>query len=330
MKALRMRTLALVSWLHCLAAVLATLPLSSPAAAQGQDPYPILLTSPRQLHDIGLAVEVHHEERETYAPAFPNRCYNYGRGHTVFLMSFSDSFFERWRKQGFTKESLCLALVSLARFDPETGKRLPTFVIRDDEGLADVLKLPELAGRKLSRAELDEIRERFGLVTDELPLAVPPCFRNGTPYIDCNWRFGLTTGVPVRTQTALRWREFGKAWDRRITAALKNGRIATRPPEGKTPELAAAGYLDIAGYWAMQPIYEGEPESDQLTEAMWRDWSQMTWTVVSPNLPSGYGYALNATGERGPAISVAALRAASGSPPPAQIRIELLRRGTSD
>ena len=325
-----MRTLAVLSRLLCLTVVLAGLLPSSRADAQGQAPYPILLTSPRQLHDIGLGVEVHHDERETYAPAFPNRCYNYGRGHTVFLMSFSDAFFERWRKQGFSKESLCLALVSLARFDPETGKRLPTFVLRDDEGLAEVMKLPELAGRKLSQAELDEVRETFGLVTDELPLAVPPCFRNGTPYLDCNWRFGLTTGVPVRPQTAARWREFGTAWDRRITAALKRGKVATRAPEGKAPELVAAGYLDIAGYWAMQPIYEGEPEGDQLTEAMWREWSQLTWTVVSPNLPRGYGYALNATGDRGPAISIAALRAISGTPPPAQISIELLRRAASD
>jgi hypothetical protein len=296
--------------LVCFSTALATA-ATVPAIAQqlANSPFPIVLTTPKQLNEIGLALDYYDENHETFAPALQHRCYIYGRTSGVVLMSFSDKFFDRYRKLGFSKESLCLALVSQAQYDPETGKRLPTYIIRNEDRLKEIRDRPLYKGifkdKKLTPQQIEKIVDE-NVLSLELPLVVPTCFKNGTPYLDCTWRYGLTTGVPVRSVTAAHWRAFGEAWDRRMTHALKNGKIENRKFEvgSASPEVIASGYMPIGSYWGMSELYQVEPKDVQVPDALWQNWTQMTWTVLSPNLPRGYGYALNATGELGSGISL--------------------------
>lgn len=281
--------------------------------AIGQEPakpeYPIPLTSPEQLHEIGLSIEVHDELGQNYAPVFPNRCCVYGTRSAAYMMSFTDAYLARHRKLGFSKESLCLALVSQAKFDPETGKRLPTYVLRDEARLRKILNRPPYNGKRQTPQEIEEIAQEL-IQTAELPLAVPACFRNGTPYLDRNWRFGLTSGAPVRPTTAQQWRTYGQAYDRYILNIIKNGRMKTVAPEAISPKLTASGYMTFAVYDA--PAAAGIVPQDALLPAEGPRWNRITWDVLSPNLPRGYGYALNSHAEMGaPTISAPKARDAN-------------------
>lgn len=290
------------------------------AVAQDNAQFPVIFEKASELNALGLSLEGPGGR----SPKFKNTCYEFGgEASTVYLISFSDAFFERYRRRGFTRESLCLGLVSQTRFDPETGKRLPSYVLVYPDELRKALKGKDRS--KLTKAEIDALSES-GVMTDELPLVVPDCFKNGTPYLDCNMRFGLTSGVPVRAVTAKRMRAFAQAWDRQVIDAIKSG---------KNLHVSAVSdggpYLPIAGYWGMNPLYDGQPKGVMVPEAMWQTGDQfsMTWTVISPNLPRGYGYALHATGELGPAVSSWALRAALGQKR-SQVSPASLRRMIAD
>lgn len=305
------------------AAALAVFAAASPSAtAQDQVRFPVVFESSAQMRPLGISIKT-YEGDGAAKPPLKNTCYHYGEASTVYLISYSDEFLERYRRRGFSRESLCLALVSQTRFDPETGKRLPTYVLVHPKHLEAALKGKDRA--RLTKADLDMLSER-GVMTDELPLIVPDCFKNGTPFLDCNMRFGPTTGVPVRAVTRKRFRDFGEAYDRQVVDAIKSGKELNAADAGDV-----APYLPIAGYWGLGELYEGQPKSVMVPDAIWEGGAPfpLTWTVLSPNLPRGYGYALHATGELGPGVSTGALRSVLGEKR-SQVSTSSLRRMIQD
>jgi hypothetical protein len=288
-------------WLACCVISLAT--GTHALLAQAPQKYPIVFKDPKGLELFGISL-VQPADGAQPPPILRHTCFQYGNeAPTVYLLSLSDAFLARYTKRGFTREGLCLALVSGARFDPETGKRLPTYVVRFEDKLR--LALKGLNPKTLSKAQLDVLTED-GSITEELPLAVPHCFKNGTPYLDCQWRYGLKTGAKLSAVATRRHRSFGEAWDRQVRDAINSNKLE---PKGTN----SAPYLNISGYWGMTPLYPGQPSHVVVSEKDWRETSPgMTWTVVSPALPRGYGYALYATGELGPSISISAVRSALG------------------
>jgi hypothetical protein len=102
----------------------------------------------------------HHFYDKNIRP-FEHECFSYGDGGVS--LSVSKHFRDRYDQIGMRFETLCLVMRSgVVRYDPETGKRLATYVA----GEVDVLS----GRRPLSGA---------GDITEELLLEVPQCFKNG-------------------------------------------------------------------------------------------------------------------------------------------------------
>jgi hypothetical protein len=80
-----------------------------------------------------------------------------------------------YKSQGFSRRSACLALISGIRFNPEDGKHLATYILVD---------------RKLLKPKDNEP----SALSAELPMSLPSCFKNGTPYADCAWNYDPLTG----------------------------------------------------------------------------------------------------------------------------------------
>ena len=271
------------------------------SAPGGELRYPLSL-SVGELSDrfgIGLAMG----DEADRPPAFPHVCYGYG-GVAVYHLSVSQVFLARYLGRGFTRESLCLALVSGVRFDPDTGRRLPTYVVVFPEWAKTILE--EARREKAGRERTRDMLASGGAVTEELPLVVPDCFKNGTPYLDCSWKFGWQTGRPISAATQKAAKEFGLALDAQVRDALASGKPVRAEKSGR------AGYLDVSGHWLGAPLYDGQPDtvipSDELAK---RGAVRLTFGVFSRALPRGYGYAINADGGGlGPSVSPEAADAA--------------------
>jgi hypothetical protein len=89
--------------------------------------FPIVITDQDQLKELGIATDFLASD-ENQLTLFPNQCFQVGSGHDHF--SLSDAFVERHARRGISFDNLCLALgAGQIRFNPETGERLPTFVL---------------------------------------------------------------------------------------------------------------------------------------------------------------------------------------------------------
>ena len=60
-----------------------------------------------------------------------------------------------------------------------------------------------------------------GSVSDELPLDLPDCFMNGTPYTDCDFKFGRKTGKALKPSQTETYRRLGAALDKMVGAETK-------------------------------------------------------------------------------------------------------------
>src|SRR5262249_33605502 len=105
--------------------------------------YPVIFTDTTSLRELGLAVYYGMDVKP-----LKNKCFYYGDGG--YLISMSDKFLARFTARGFTVQATCLGLISNTKFDPNTGRRLPTYMIVD---------------RKLIRRSPQEA----GAATEELP-----------------------------------------------------------------------------------------------------------------------------------------------------------------
>ncbi len=325
--------------------------------ASADDPvitYPVVFNSTAELEELGLSLDWPPSEIDTElkAPRFANGCYLYRGQDRDHVVSVSDDFLAAYRAIGFSRESLCMALVSEARFDPETGDRLPTFVLRDDSVLDRHLDdlnpdamTPEVLGnyvppifatKSTFKAAIKRLKARTfsGLDetqlsvlvpashhTFELPLRVPPCFKNGTPFLDCNWRFGLKSGRKLSARAPIKYREVGDALDKAIKAHMTtgDGKSPYEPDDPYfKPSPAVQKYLHIERLFAdsLEPgvSFNANQLVLNLPETL-SDWAgPAAWYAKSPNLPRGYGYALYAWSayaeSGGPAVSAAGLRMA--------------------
>ena len=79
---------------------------------------------------------------------FETGCYHFGEGGAVNI-SISAELLAYYVQQGFSRRSLCMALISAIRFDPETGRRLATYVVIYD--LKELRRHPDDMGDTISR-----------------------------------------------------------------------------------------------------------------------------------------------------------------------------------
>ena len=229
---------------------------SSPATAE----FPIVFEQEAEMKPIGLLYPDEGELRQH----LKHRCYYIGDGGPD--IEFDDYFLEHYKRQGFSRRSLCMALMSGIRYNPETGRRLATYI------------------RKFSNKDAD--------IYPELPIAVPECFRNGTPYSDCTFRYDLLFGTPLGPDAMRRYREIGE----RLKAALRN---PTRRKNFKYFEDGEGDNSLVKGMILIGAAQEGL-QVDEISAVSFYDYSD--------EFPEGFGYALYANGGSAPSLSAEVVR----------------------
>jgi hypothetical protein len=313
-----------------------------PARAEPDIEFPVIFTSPQELAEFGIEIQGAGEvDGQGAIGPFPNKCYDLNGSSVGYRpITISNALLARYKAKGFTRETLCLALVSQARYDPETGKRLPTYIFRDDADIDQALDadvdtmsedpdlIPKIFASKqavldavaafkrrdydqLTTAQTEALVRNYNAMTEDQPLAVPPCFKNGTPYLDCNWRFGMRKGKQVSETEARRVRELGGAIDRQMKDAIASGKPIgfARGREDGGDEGDSNGYLFRRGRidTLSDGAYDGQPENLRVPQAMLDRDTDLTWYDVSSKLPRGYAYAFFAQQPADPAFSLEAL-----------------------
>jgi hypothetical protein len=160
--------------------------------------FPLIFYPPDAAAQAGLVHDVWTGKKH-----FETGCYHFGEGGAVNI-SISAELLAFYVQQGFSRRSLCMALISAIRFDPETGRRLATYVVIYD--------------LKALRKDPDEL----GNLSPELPLAIPSCFARALPYSDCTWNFDAFTGKRLSDTLTRRFKALGRKLEEAI-GALKNG-----------------------------------------------------------------------------------------------------------
>lgn len=268
--------------------------LSTPCAAQR---YPLFVHY-ELLYEVGIsqnnfANDQQHKKLQNskYLP-----CYYYGDGGLE--LSISPAFLERFISRGFTRQSLCLGLVSETRYNPETGERLPTYIVVNSQ-----------ANKDLKDHDLHMNND----ITHELPLDLPDCFRNGNPYSDCQFKFGRLTGKKLTVEETDIYHRLGAAYDMLAATFLsktktKDGQDFFDVDNGKIIETYDGMGGSLARAWDC--LFECEtPEESGISELLLR-YSSATFWARSSNFPRGYGYALDAEGGAGEDADPASVRAA--------------------
>jgi hypothetical protein len=275
--------------------------------------FPVVFTSGDELAQFGLSIIGY--------PAFHrplvHRCYFYGAGGA--LLTVSQERLARYRQNGFTLNSLCLGLVSETKFDPETGKRLPTYIVIDPTKVVETKKIAH--GKESIERNIEEV-----FVSNEFPLELPSCFRRGLPYSDCVFNFDRFTGKPLSEAKKNAFRQLGRALDEAMQRAIENRLVCAwlfcseRWWEDLGDGYSTAGSL---GGGAFEPVGAFDlgylphfikeklaPHGIKVPEALLKD-SHVSFFDVSINLPAGYGYNLDADGSAGPSVSQAVLKMAA-------------------
>jgi hypothetical protein len=283
----------------------AALILISSTVVGAQVRYPIVFDSVSKLKEFGVALDdlVSERTQEAFkALHFANRCYYYGDGGHG--LSVSDALLEFYFAKGFSRRSLCLALISGIRFNPETGRRLATLVLVDRKALA--------------KAKRENRNPEWGEASEELPLSVPDCFKQALPYSNCRWSYDPLSGRKFSAQKVKNYAGLGS----QIEALLgSHGRGADDDcASGKT--VSAEGEEELMEGTLRLCEFELGNELDQI-----RTQTDITLIDYSKDFPKGFGYALYAFGAAGPAVSANAIKAAleSRAAPP-QIDVEKLKQ----
>jgi hypothetical protein len=265
---------------------------SLPCQAQSAD-YPVVFTSSATLRKLGIAVAFGDAPKP-----FNNKCYYYGDGG--YLISISDEFLSRFVAKGFTLQSTCLGLISETHYDPESGRRLATYMIID-------------------RELIKQRSEEPGAATEELPLELPSCFKNANPYADCVFNYGRKTGKKLSGEETETYRRLGAAVDAILADQVRRSPTPKEEFYGSSDgEALIAGYRKYAG----QGLPSDGPQLDEKLER----YSSLSLWIRSSTLPRGYGYALDADGAAGPSLSAAAMDAAIGGLSKSQISTDDLKR----
>ncbi len=239
---------------------------SPPARSQGTSrEFPIVVGDKSLLADIGIII-TSFGKPDPNLKHTSNKCYH--NPDLVHEASVTDELLAAQQARGFSLNSLCLTLWSGVRFDPESGKRVPTMVV----------------------ADLDRIGQPDGpgdVVSPEIVLSPPRCFANGTPYQDCKSRYSISSGTPLSANLQALSRQRAATIDRlvdEILPTLPADRCAETPNPCADPALA--GWLLPSGQL-----------SDRAREL---DLGNVAFFDVSADLPRGYGYALQTPFGGGP------------------------------
>jgi hypothetical protein len=270
------------------------------ALAAASDEYPVVFLSYDAVEPLGISLD--------QEGSFEHKCYYYGDGG--HKLSMSTEFLSRFISRGFSVQSACLGLVSGGnRYDPETGRRMPTYVIFDKQGM-------EEARRRGDRTFPDD------WISEELPLDLPDCFKNGTPYTDCVFRFDRATGKMLTPAETNMFARLGMAIDRELRKQTETTGLEAEFYNSDEDEFIA-GFRKPEGGFADYVF--ADPKLRRLLFGK-KGYSNGSFWARSASLPRGYGYALDADGSAGPSVSEAAVASAiSGSKKP-QISVEELRR----
>jgi hypothetical protein len=282
-----------------LIALLLSLPAPTAHAdeSQGAVQFPLVFTSKDPLSNFGLSIG------SAKQPPLLHSCYYYGDGGDLITVSHERLL--RYRDMGFTLNSLCLGLMSETLFDPETGKRLPTFIVIDADAAASSGTI------------------RGNDTTYEHPLELPRCFRRALPYSDCVFNFDRLTGQPLSEDKKLAFQALGKSLNEAFERAIKERLVCSWPfcTERRSDccvvgSLAAGGagpaICSNEGYLPYFIESELAPHGIDVPKPL-LDGSHLSCFDVSINLPAGYGYAMDADGTAGPSVSPEVIKAALDS-----------------
>lgn len=278
--------------------------------------YPVVLTTPQDLAEFGIEYIDWEPDRAPAGRSPGTLCYNYSNGLFVNRpMALSEDLLSHYRTKGFSREALCMALVSKARFDPDTGARLPTYLYRDDvlfdqaldaaisqadtdpRSIPQVFRSPKeyfdaIASLKrrdfgaLPAEKVTAIDPRIDAFVWERLLAVPACFKNGTPYLDCKWNYGLKDGQQLTPEKRQTIRNVGLAIDRQIRDAITGQNALTVNESGEKARFFEPLFLNLR-----EGLYAEQPDSARISAELLVKEKSIAWYDISPAFPRGCGYA---------------------------------------
>ncbi len=145
----------------------------------------------------------------------------------------------------------------------------------------DAVKRGDYSG--LSKEQLYNLLNANRGLTWERPLVVPACYKNATPYLDCNWKFGVGQGKPYPAALKQWASQIGAAIDKQLKDFIASGKPFAFAQPGATEQVISKQDL-------LNGIYEGQPDSVKVPEALLVKDKSIDWLMVSKGLPSGYGY----------------------------------------
>lgn len=254
--------------------------------------FPIVFTSNDDLAKFGISIVPNS--------AMLHQCYYYGEGGQ--LIRVSHELLLRYSERGFTLNSLCLGLMSSSLFDPETGKRLASYIVVDPKALAS--------------GKIDDIDATY-----EHPLELPQCFHRALVYSDCVFNYDRLTGKRLSELNTASFRQLGLALNNAFQQAIDQRIFCNWPycterrTDGLAPgSLAAGGYsapatCNNAGYLE-EVIKTTFVEHGINVPKTVLDDTHLSCFDVSINLPAGYGYTMDADGTASPSLSKEFLREA--------------------
>jgi hypothetical protein len=169
-----------------------------PAQLATPPEYPIVFSSQKQMVPLGLVLKDYGDIELDHS------CYWFGEVEPT--ISISRELLERYRRRGFSLNSLCMALQSPLAFNPESGEKLPNYTIIEAKCVSQkqraVKRLTRLDERNPSSLEQRDRLYQFIMTSscasaDPLPLAVPDCYSRGLPLHDCQFQYHPATGKPL-------------------------------------------------------------------------------------------------------------------------------------
>jgi hypothetical protein len=252
--------------------------------------FPIVAFSVHELAPFGVVVL----QDKTPLPSSFHLCYDYGAGGDQIAVSHER--LARYRELGFSLNSLCLGLMSESRFDPETGSRLPTFVM----------------------AETDtSTPNKVSVVSYEHPLELPVCYRRALPFTDCTFNYDRLTGKRLSLSETKKVTNIGLTIDGAMKSAIAQRLVCTWPfcferwPKmedyGREGSLSAGGFDPIGCFnLGYVPAFFNEKLAPRgipiVSEEELRS-LHISCYDISINLPAGYGYTTDADGAAGSFVS---------------------------
>ena len=181
-----------------------------------------------------------------YGKQYSNKCVDVSsEARNRAALTVSDEYVEHYRQRGFTLTTACLALTTLMARDVETGVALPTIQYA-----------------------------MYGLI----PLNIPNCFKNGTPFFDCKINYDpyWPGDAKYDAGAAKDYKKIGIALDRAANSS-KLSRVLCKQNEDWLEKVVGAEGANL--------LYNGAIHLDAFT--------------CSSELPRGYAYRFRIQTTRG-------------------------------